>query len=549
VESADSEIDEDGPLFRATLRALEKRSFTLRRSLKAVLKAAEAVITISSNLEEAEYKVDAAIRELAETNPSTVQALIEAYWGEASLKKALRRREEREMFQRDVVAPLSAIVADLKAVDARKKVWEGESKEYYDHLAKYLAGPSTTATNDAIAKADDKHVARRERFSRARREYHSALTELSLFRESDVLALLARHAHAEHDLFVAAAADLAATGDLSALDKRVEEQARYVDARREELQLRRQADEPADETSSVRASVDMSAPGSSDGFRGRLKSSLHQLAKTSLDLAQPSSSSKGKTKTPKHTDKFRGIRDLEVPRAGSPNPTRKKEGFLWATTRPSAHQASSESASGVARAWHKFWVVLAGGKLAEYRGWRESLEVHGTPINLRFATVRESRAPDGRRFTFEVLTPQVRRIYQATSDGEARQWIEAISNNIESLLNGLVRRCYEYFLDLGIVLIGCYKGRARCETWRFCARAGLRRELSPTSQVLVSTLPDNHAMAWDRERHQKEHGRQPCPWAGRAADWDRCCLAGASRSSADERLSTRSARRHKRNYS
>jgi Arf-GAP/SH3 domain/ANK repeat/PH domain-containing protein len=358
VDSADGEFDEDGPLFRATLLTLEKRSVSLRRSLKTMLKAAESVSIITANLEEAETRVDAAISELAETNPSTVQALIEAYWGEARLKKALRRREERGMFQRDVIAPLTGIVADLKAVETRKKVWEAESKEYYDHLSKYLAGPSSTAASDAIAKADDKHVARKERFSRARREYHSALTELSLFREADVLSLLARYARAEHDLFVAAAADLASTGNLSALDRRVEEQAKYVDARREELQIRRRADgQSTDESVSGRHSFDTTTSPNPDGFRGRLKSSLHQLAKTSLDLAQPSSSSKinPKAPSPATANRFRGIRDLELPRTTPVNPTRKKEGFLWATTRPlTTHQGSGETAG--ARTWHKFWV-------------------------------------------------------------------------------------------------------------------------------------------------------------------------------------------------
>jgi Arf-GAP with SH3 domain, ANK repeat and PH domain-containing protein len=440
-EQEDGEIDEDGPLFRATLHALEKRSASLRRSLKAMLKAAEAVSSITGNLDEAETRVDEAISDLADSNPGAAQALIEAYWGEARLKSALRRREERDMFQRNVIAPLAGIVADLKAVEARKKIWEAESKEYYDHLAKYLAGPSATASSDAIAKADDKHVARKERFSRARREYHSILTELSLFCEADVLALLARHAHAEHDLFVTAAADLAASGNLSALDKRLEEQAKYVDARREELLLRRKADESTDESASGLAASD--GGSNPDGFRGRLRSSLHQLAKTSLDLTQPSASSKTSSKGPSPANRFKGIRDLEFPGPTPVNSARKKEGFLWATSRPlTTHQGSSEVAGGGARTWHKFWAVLAGGKLAEYTGWRAGLEVHGTPINLRFATVRESRAPDGRRFTFEVLTPQVRRIYQATSDDEARQWIQAISNNIESLLNGWVSGDY-----------------------------------------------------------------------------------------------------------
>lgn len=103
----------------------------------------------------------------------------------------------------------------------------------------------------------------------------------------------------------------------------------------------------------------------------------------------------------------------------------------------------------------RFWTVLAGGQLAEYTGWKEGLEVvggflhqecrqgypeprsqqHGTPINLRFATVRESRNVE-RRFCFEVITPQTRRVYQATSDEEVKSWIRAIANSIESLLNG-----------------------------------------------------------------------------------------------------------------
>jgi hypothetical protein len=73
--------------------------------------------------------------------------------------------------------------------------------------------------------------------------------------------------------------------------------------------------------------------------------------------------------------------------------------------------------------------------LHEYSNWKRQLEPHIDPINLRFATVREARNAE-RRFCFEVITPHMRRIYQATSEEEAQSWIGTIHNSIESVLNG-----------------------------------------------------------------------------------------------------------------
>jgi len=78
---------------------------------------------------------------------------------------------------------------------------------------------------------------------------------------------------------------------------------------------------------------------------------------------------------------------------------------------------------------------LAEGQLREYSNWKKQLETHNEPINLRFATVKEARGAD-RRFCFEVITPQYRRIYQATSAEDMASWMAVISNAIESLLNG-----------------------------------------------------------------------------------------------------------------
>lgn len=80
--------------------------------------------------------------------------------------------------------------------------------------------------------------------------------------------------------------------------------------------------------------------------------------------------------------------------------------------------------------------MLSGGQLHEYSNWKRHLETHIEPINLRFATVREARNAD-RRFCFEIITPNFRRMYQATSSAELSSWIATINNAIGSLLNGM----------------------------------------------------------------------------------------------------------------
>jgi Arf-GAP/SH3 domain/ANK repeat/PH domain-containing protein len=57
------------------------------------------------------------------------------------------------------------------------------------------------------------------------------------------------------------------------------------------------------------------------------------------------------------------------------------------------------------------------------------------PIDLRLASVREARNAD-RRFCFEVITPQYKRVYQATSEEDMSSWIMAINNALQSAVEG-----------------------------------------------------------------------------------------------------------------
>ena len=81
----------------------------------------------------------------------------------------------------------------------------------------------------------------------------------------------------------------------------------------------------------------------------------------------------------------------------------------------------------------RYWVVLAGGQLCEYDNWKQKLGLHADPINLKMASVREARNSD-RRFCFEVVTPQYKRVYQATSEEDMNSWISSINNAVKSTI-------------------------------------------------------------------------------------------------------------------
>lgn len=79
--------------------------------------------------------------------------------------------------------------------------------------------------------------------------------------------------------------------------------------------------------------------------------------------------------------------------------------------------------------------MLDAGKLSEYSNWKQSLDLHMDPIDLRLASVREARNAE-RRFCFEVITPQFKRVYQATSEEDMNSWIMAINNALQSAVEG-----------------------------------------------------------------------------------------------------------------
>lgn len=73
--------------------------------------------------------------------------------------------------------------------------------------------------------------------------------------------------------------------------------------------------------------------------------------------------------------------------------------------------------------------------MSEYSNWKQRLDLHMEPIDLRMASVREARNAE-RRFCFEIITPQFKRVYQATSEEDLNNWISAINNALQSAVEG-----------------------------------------------------------------------------------------------------------------
>ncbi len=79
--------------------------------------------------------------------------------------------------------------------------------------------------------------------------------------------------------------------------------------------------------------------------------------------------------------------------------------------------------------------MLDQGKLSEYSNWKQKLDLHMDPIDLRLASVREARNAE-RRFCFEIITPHYKRVYQAPSEEDMNSWMNALNNALQSAVEG-----------------------------------------------------------------------------------------------------------------
>ncbi|KAI0160321.1 ArfGap-domain-containing protein [Xylariaceae sp. FL1272] len=461
----DMTVSDDGPVFRATIKALEQKTGNMRTHMKKVLKRAEQAHIAQTEANDAYKSFMDALREASVTNANAVQPAIEHYFDKIAREILSYERANTTHLQKIIIEPISKLYTyDIKQAESKKRDFEEESKDYYAYVSRYLGQRQDSVKTKKLAESDNKYQTKRRNFELKRFDYSSFMQDLHGGRkEQEVLSHLTKYADTQAKSFMSTAKKIdgllpeleALTSEVQGADKEFQYQRREREEKRRVLEKSNlQYNEPENAVSSTNALASTSANGVqyvSDSELGRADSTGSQLkatstgnstgmasAVTAVELSRsPGSLAQGSMNSPLQSQKFKGIRDLEERdllqlTLTERESTHRKEGLLWALNRPGTHV---DPLSLNKQGWHKFWVVLDQGKLSEYSNWKQRLDLHMEPIDLRMASVREARNAE-RRFCFEVITPQYKRVYQATSGEDMTSWILSINNALQSAVEG-----------------------------------------------------------------------------------------------------------------
>ncbi|CAO3678981.1 unnamed protein product [Rhizopus stolonifer] len=393
---------EDGPLFRATLQHLESRTSILKTRLKRMMKLASASLEARKQSAKSDQELMESLCEIECVDPLTSHYLEDA-WS----KIAKERQKLDTALISELIDPIKTLYEnDVKAAESMKRKFDDESKSYDSVLAKYLKKQKQVN--------EEKQLTRKLKYDLARFDYLSYLTDLHGGRkEHDILSHITNYAVGELNHFDIVSEKVATSKPgLELLSVLLSENS-------DEFSIR------MNERYKKRRDIEKAFLGMDNKKRSSVPDSANSACSTTSSSIETSTTTE---------NKFKSIRDLEErQKKNVVLMGRKKEGLLFATSK--ASKSSGFEVKAPAQSWNIYWCVLSGGQLYEYSNWKRQLEPHNGPIDLRLATVREARNID-RRFCFEVITPHLKRTYQATSQEEADQWISTIQNSIESVLNG-----------------------------------------------------------------------------------------------------------------
>ena len=377
---------EDGPVFRATMKSLEQKTGNMRLRMKRLLRAAEAAQEAQVISHEKKQAFLEALRDASSSNANAVQPALDHYFEKIAQEILKFEKQDRGNLQKMVIEPISKLYNfDIKAVEAKKKDFEEESREYYAYVSRYLGQRQDSMKEKKRVESDSKYQIKRRTFELKRFDYSSFMQDLHGGRkDQEILSQLTRYADAQARGFLATGKKIEEKmPQLEALSVEVQEADKEFQLQRTEREEKRRALEkntkpykmteaslppptagpntPSGSTSSRSGVTDMDPPKSSHGapnFRSIVSSP--PTVDESTHLIGPDQSlsptSQGVAGTTPEQTKFKGIRDLEEKdysstAANETNaPTHRKEGLLWSLSRPGSHV---DPVGINKQAWHK----------------------------------------------------------------------------------------------------------------------------------------------------------------------------------------------------
>ena len=366
----DVTVTDDGPVFRATIKALELKTGGMRTQMKRLIKKAEHAYAAQLDANDALSSFFDGLKEVSSTNANAVQPAIEHYFDKIAREILWYEKQNAANLNRIVVEPLNKLYTlDIKQAESKRRDFEEESKEYYAYVGRYLGQRHEPVKTKKLADSDSKYQTKRRNFELKRFDYSSFMQDLSGGRkEQEVLSHLTRYADAQARNFLSVAKKVEVLlPQLDALSTEVQEADKeYQYQRREREEKRRLLEksnlnytepEPAvvagpSSGNPPQSSSNGNNPSNSDSELGRADSTGSQLrpvttatpsiASVGADLSRSPGSLSHHTSvgSPPQNSKFRGIRDLEEPVLATnveKNATQRKEGLLWALNRPGGH--------------------------------------------------------------------------------------------------------------------------------------------------------------------------------------------------------------------
>lgn len=394
--------------------------------MKKVLKKAELAHQAQVSCNDA---VNGFIGALAEASSNGIQPAVEHYFDKIA-RQLLKYEEQNSLhLQKLVIEPLSKLYNhDIKLAESKRKDFEEESKDYYAYVGRYLGQRQDSLKHKKRAESDSKYQTKRRNFELKRFDYSSFMQDLHGGRkEQEMLSHLTRYANFQARSYLATAKNIEAMmPQLEALVEEVTKADKEFEFQRTEREEKRRT---LEKSAKAYVEPEMLAP-QGPTTPGMTTTSDFDLSRADSTASQARGLSGYSYSSGSSEMKARGARDLEL--QTHTEGEQRKEGLVWALSRPGSHI----DPKGINKqAWHKFWIVLDQGKLSEYSNWKQKLDLHIGPIDLRMASVREARNSE-RRFCFEVITPAFKRTYQATSEEDMHSWISAISNALQSAVEG-----------------------------------------------------------------------------------------------------------------
>jgi len=377
------ETSEDGPVFRATLGDLEKGVLAFRKKVKHLLRSFTHYVDSNKAAEDLSSEVLDSMRGLNILLPATT------YLEHAITSLDEARAEYLNQLETLVIQPLKAMYDnDLAHIDEKKKVFDKESAEYYGYQEKYLAMDKEKMKKkapDNTKDKDKKFQQRRAKFNLLRFDYLTFMEELNTKKQQELLYHVSSFAEKQNRYH--------------------HKCARALDT------LKPQLDELTYYSTSSWADIG-SWIKDRQTIRKNMEVSNHAAAEAMA----------AKQSQPEVDSKYKGIRDLDLTVDTSQRPsTETKEGFLFA-----------QSSKGN---WKQVWCVLADGWFQESSSWKvdPNNSKPSKRVDLRFCTAKEAFKSE-RRFCFEIISPNSRRLYQASSAEDVKTWLTVIQRAIESSL-------------------------------------------------------------------------------------------------------------------